>query len=671
MSRDGPLIKFFDELGTMLIVQRCLTHPHKERTNTFLEQTSFEVHIVELDSQIVWFLPVASFSFHSLPPTSPTSTAHQKHNKSHRTAHTPTTIMYFELIEEYTCGHSYSIKTQRKESYEAGFEHSNHRQFLIDLPKQNLFSKLLRTSSASKATQMKPRYKRFDKLCHKCELKENELRSFLQAKAGPWDLAEVRAQQKQRAQNAIRDGKEYFLCSKCTKERLPLIYGAHRAANNGLCCEIGRKEWEEMEKLTRSERASTLFGHPLPARANSQPVQNANSTSRKASENASPGYFELRLSQDQALLGHSISTRGMREVRAIRFNPQRSQTQSNNRDVDFGPKRGHNFSRIPGYVRPTQTTEQGTYYTEPGIDLSRWESHPRTNHGRYPIPDPAPKKPLPVLPQDKRRPDLSQRKPVPRTPAPAQQVSEPKAPRRQEQFTRSQSSQYETPTQHRHRHGSTKPPRPQLSLSTPQYPLRSSRGKSWRDSADLAARSPATPNTPSMATTPSAPSHRLKDPFSQPFQMDSQDIGIHRLIGPFDQPFVPASQDVSPLTSAPAPFSAVSPMNNSRFADSPTIPRGQSFRAQASSSRGRSTTQGYTPGDLHRNFGQAMQGLDRVAAEVSRAQAVHRREPPRESPLMVPLENPVDDLDRAFNDAFRMAEHWEKDLKGEPRQRRR
>lgn len=477
-------------------------------------------------------------------------------------------------------------------------------------PKEGLFSNLFRSVLSSKKA---PRYKVMDEICLNCQNRENERRATRPQQPAPYDFAEIRAQQTLRAKNAIQAGKDQFLCTKCTREGRSLVYGVQRTANNGLCCDNGRKEWEVHEKLARLGRSPPrkTDGHSLPARANSRPAQSpTTAAARQAASQASQDYG---WSRDQALRGQPHTTQETREVRAVGFNPRGVRIRVKNcGSGHLEPGLARDFAALPGYVIPTQTTEQGTYHVEAGIDFYRWGSHPQTHHGRYPAPAPAPKSALPLPPRqsDKRGRDLIHQKPVPQTPpSGTQRVSPPRAPNRERnhslRFKASQSYQQKTSSREPHRSR----PLPHRQATPP--PLRSTRGKAWHDSADLASRSPLPP------VTPQTNSHRLSRPFPQPHPShQSQHI-----------------TSISPLTSPPPPFSPVSPINASRFPDFDDEVAPLSFGKKTSSFR----------------------------------EEVQRPNPPPSAQYM----GSEDELDRAFRKAFGAAECWERDLKSMPSQRRR
>ena len=394
--------------------------------------------------------------------------------------------MCYTIIEQYSyCGHEYTIKTESKGAYEDAHEHSNHRQFLTKPPRTNIISKLLRSFSSFQSEELKPRYRPIASLCHRCQLKENERNS----KPGiPWNLADIQAQRRLRAEKALQGGKKYYLCSHCQRQGEGIAIGLERAAYVDLCCENGVKEWQEAEDLVRAGSSLTLLGHPLP-QANPQPALSVSSAAarqipltagRESSHHKTP-----RETGEVQMIGPSAPPRALSLTRSGAM-------------VRLEPRNCQDFSELPGNVHRMQKTDQGTYYQQPGIDINRWEGNPRTYHGQYPIPNPAPQKPLPNIPTI-RKPPLSH-----------QAFVSPRAQARQRPGQRAgnQELQPKTPTRYRNPNASTKPPqssgptRVRTSTDsqlppTPVHPLRRSHGKEWRDSAELALRLPATPLTAS------------------------------------------------------------------------------------------------------------------------------------------------------------------------------
>lgn len=489
----------------------------------------------------------------------------------------------YNIVEQYACGHEQKFKTS-KDTYKQCHTTSNHRQFLLKKPAyEGIFSKMFRRSfSSTRYGDLPARFKQISDICQQCKGREAEN----QARAGtlqqvPYNLAEVRAQQVLRATKTLRAGKEQFQCSKCMAEGRALVYLAQRAANDGLCCENGRMEWDRSQALHPN-------GHSQLARANSQPVHLSPTTAaaRQAADQASSGYGWDR---DQPLPGRSNTMQEDRHITAVGYDPRRARVQIINRDsTHLEPRLAQELGSLPGYALPsppTQKPEQGTYYREPGIDFARWDKHPRTNHGRIPA---APKALLPLPPPPRTAQpgrDLIRRKPVPQTP---QSHSRPS------QSTGSSSSQLSlqrTPPQQpakpltgtcpprSHVFPPTPPKTPQHSSSSRRQPppplkahfstestpgrrkLRTTRGRDWHDSANLAAKSP--PTTPVTNTRPQHQQPRMQE------------------------------QDIASVSRLKEPFSPGIPMNESIFKEwkddvsgVPPLPFGENkHQGQASSSR--------------------------------------------------------------------------------------
>lgn len=429
------------------------------------------------------------------------------------------------IVEQYTCGHEVTVRTSKK-VYRDSQIYSNHRQFqLKSAPKTNFLTTLFRSTPISK-----PRYKMKNEFCPGCQDKDKSLRIQKAQQGPPYDFADVRARQTLRAKNAIGAGKGYFLCTRCTREGRLIAYGAQRAANNGLCCDNGRKEWEAYEKLARSGRSSLSSNVSLPSHSNSTSARTKPSPTcahaRRAADQAAQGYG---WSREQALPDCSNATQETREVVAVGFSPERARLRPKNRDsVHLEPKLARDFGSLPGYF-PTQRTEPRTCYREPGIDFDRWASNPRTNHGLYPAPGPAPQTALPPTPPQSKDRDrnLISRKPLPQTPQRQTRTEsqDPRArplPQTPKEQTGTASQTPQAPPRQHHPSSSRYGRQPRHITPTATRALRSMKGKEWHDSIELASRSPTTP-------TPPTHPHRLTSPFHQPMMLSEDITSVSRI----------------------------------------------------------------------------------------------------------------------------------------------
>lgn len=580
---------------------------------------------------------------------------------------------------------------------------SNNHQFLVKPPKQGFLKKLFRSSSLSRKALPPVRYRTMDSICGICHFNESEKRAKPQYQP-PYDFAEARAQKVSRASRAVKAGRGQFLCTKCTSEGRPITHASQRVANNGLCCDNGRIEFEKHWKLARSGHSPLLTGRrPLPAapaalaRANSEPVhfspRSVLVAAREAVNLASQGYGRSRVEavpvgllnpgekkgvkgvgfdperHEQARLVRQYTSqklselspvdglpeppttrREKKEKQAVGFEPERGRSQVWNRDpIHLEPKRGHDFSNLPGYVLPEQKTDQDTYYLESQIELDRWGDHLQTNHGRIPI---APQRALPQTPQkDKDKPLPS----LPQTPQiPSNSRSAPHAPRKSRKPVGSQpsSSKLETPTRERSRplHGAyqtqaeTGQP-PGHSLSMPKVPTNSHEPLSSQSSSSklqpLARERPKERINQTQAERlhrvppreqvhvppiPLRSMHRTgwygKEGIEE-VHSQHPDTCSHRLTSPFDQPYArdAEEQDIASVSRFTQAYSPVSPMNASRFPDE-TAPL--SLRKKPASFR-------------------------------------------KPAPEQTKRESSQDVMEKAFREAYGAAVYWEQDLRGEPR----
>ena len=474
-------------------------------------------------------------------------------------------------------------------------------------------------SFSAPRTERKPRYQLMEELCHGCKLKDREAKAEA-AQPSPRSMGEVRARQILRAQKAIEAGKEHFRCKRCEREERPHLRISHRYAYDGLCCENGKKEWKESEALLLAGSSLTILGTPIPP-ANRQPELEL------PRENT-----ETKIVQGRKEQGESKATgkKERSESKAVDYRPlEKFQTQATSRrSFHLEPRKGIDFSKVPGYVHPTHTTQYGTYYQELGISSERLKSHPRTYHGHFPVTTPPPQKPLPATPEPRTPPSFKQPEAMnaPRRYHPKRrqrsEVMDAKPPRRRSDAVRSLTAYHlaggqrteikdepMSPRRYYFPEGSTKPPMrshatPARVLTEPQRPstpvhqLRSSRG---RNSVDFANQSPAV-----MATK--SESHQISGSSrDQSASMrGNQDIGSHRLASPFvEAPYILPPRHSPPRLSA-ARYSPVSATTNGRF-----------------------------PGDFDE------------PAMMSRELNVRC---PRESSLRLRRDLPTLDLDRAFND---------------------
>lgn len=508
------------------------------------------------NKSIVLFLPRSNSRFRFSTTTSKRLLCITRNESSHSL----TMCDHYKITENWACGHSYDVTTQCKEVYSACQENSNHRQFSLKPATEGILSKMFRFSSARK-DNLPARFKQINDICQHCKNRQIEKRARDRSpRRATHNATEVRAQQVLRATKTVRAGKDHFQCSKCKREGRHPVCQAQRAVNNGLCCDNGRIEWEAAEKLTESKsvRAPVLSsnGHSLSSRANTQPERRAHgpttAVAQKAVNQAAQSYG---WSREQPLQGRSNATREERTVTAVGYDPTRARIQVRDRDsTHLEPGLARDFARVPVYAllptHPTQRTEQGTWYKEPGIDLDRWGSHPRTDHGSIPIPPPQSALPQQPSRSEQRARDVLRRKPVPQTP----QNSRPNEP----SSSRNNSLQRTSP-QHLTKLGPQTPqrqppPRSNIFPPTPptthsssgyqppsaprrrltneytrsRHPLRSTRGREWHNSADLATKSP--PITPVTNTRSQAPQSRIS----------GQDItSVSRL----NEPFSPADWD--------------------------------------------------------------------------------------------------------------------------------
>ena len=175
--------------------------------------------------------------------------------------------------------------------------------------------------------------------------------------------------------------KRTYRCSACTaRGRKPDDFT--RKVNSGLCCASAVEEYETWKR--------SHPGYRKPSRALSQVVnadtcRAVNVSSRAKSLpalNMSTSLERIRSEADRAAKSYGWP----RDLRA---------------SVELEPELAASFVQLSGNFQgslpPLAPPPKEIYYV-PGIDWPQWDRHPRTRHGRYPVPGRAPNKPLPCRP---------------------------------------------------------------------------------------------------------------------------------------------------------------------------------------------------------------------------------------------------------------------------------
>lgn len=148
-----------------------------------------------------------------------------------------------------------------------------------------------------------------------------------------------------------------FRCNCCEAENRT-VRPEVRAFNQGLCCKDGLRDFLEAFRLSEFYRAKYKADIGS-QRANAETGQARRESRRRSS---------TRNTTHRATQSDAGSHRNVRESAAHQSRAQRSSSRSRTRNV------------------------------EPGIIWDEWQSYPRTNHGMYPPPAPAPSRALPTVP---------------------------------------------------------------------------------------------------------------------------------------------------------------------------------------------------------------------------------------------------------------------------------
>ncbi|KAG4030084.1 hypothetical protein MFRU_013g01080 [Monilinia fructicola] len=179
---------------------------------------------------------------------------------------------------------------------------------------------------------------------------------------------EERTRQRQ-SSRLMEERRTKFRCSKCIQEGREVI---DRSANEGFCCEFGRSFWD----------AST----------ESLPFLNQQHGSFR---NSNPASFEVPTAELKRM---TIGTAAARQAATQAASSYGWQSQSDEWNriqpelvAQFVSTPGNDPTYLPGPAIPR--------YEDAHIDIERWNSQIRTNHGTYPRSHaPEPTKPLPPLP---------------------------------------------------------------------------------------------------------------------------------------------------------------------------------------------------------------------------------------------------------------------------------
>lgn len=318
--------------------------------------------------------------------------------------------MCYTIMREYSCTHTDSLTTKCKDYFRKCSKGSKNYSRLPESSgrKKGFLQRLI----SNKKDEPKPQagYQAIMTLCPDCEKRGVQNDSMK-------DMISERAQRVLEQHRARKFAKENFRCTKCVSEGRLLQSKEHRQANSGLCCAHGIAEWEAIDRANGHGKQvpTDKYERPL-RRANTQPEYVGQlcpdiATARAAASAAAKRYGWER--ERDMVMGYHPRT-GVWQTDALNF-------------VHLEPNLARDYNNLPGTSLNELPKPVETHYQEPGIDWDRWDRSPQTYHGRYPVPDPAPYKALPALPQKEGSRDLTARQRV------RASQSQPQPPQRQDQ----------------------------------------------------------------------------------------------------------------------------------------------------------------------------------------------------------------------------------------------
>ena len=311
------------------------------------------------------------------------------------TYHSTQRTMCYTISREYSCTHTDSHTAKCKDHFKKCSRVSNDAS---RLPESSGRKKgFLQRIFGNKTNELKPQagYQAIMTLCPDCKKRVVQNDSMK-------DIISERAQRVLAQHRARKFAKENFRCTKCVSEGRLLQSPEHRKFNSGLCCAHGIAEWEAIDRANGHGKqvARDKYGRRLRL-DNTQPehVRQLSPDIVAARESASAAAERYGWERERNMV--------------LGYHPRTGVWQTHVRDfAPLEPSLVRDYNNLPGTSLNELPRPVETHYQEPGINWDRWDRCPQTHHGRYPVPDPAPNKPLPPLPQREGSRDLTARQRV-------------------------------------------------------------------------------------------------------------------------------------------------------------------------------------------------------------------------------------------------------------------